>query len=300
LTNKTSKRRSHERASKNAAVLRAMRQQSLKVPWRDLSDACHQMIVWRSFALWVRAIINAERALPGWLRERINQRCPGFVANRPKPSEYDSIWIDLSAWVDEHFFSAAREEGWLDALHFYSGRDPLSEQVWGQWTRVESAWGARRPQAYPSFEEWQREALNNAAGIEAAARVNEYIEWEAFAFWARLIAESSREIPTRLVAVLNKRCPGFVDQIPRTGARRSGFSTRLWRELIGWIGQHQYARTESDADLDAVRAAARVHLRGERIAAYWAHCSSRWKKRPPIRYPGFEEWLREADAFVTK
>jgi hypothetical protein len=300
LTRETSKRRSGVRASKDAAVLRAMRQQSLKVPWRDLSDACHQLIVWRSFALWVRAIINAERALPDWLRERINQRCPGFVANRAKSSDYESIWVDLSAWVDEHFFSTAYRRGWLDALHFYSGRDPLSEQVWNQWTHVESEWRARRPKAYPSFEEWQREALNNAAAGEAADRVNEYIEWEALAFWARLIAESARGTPAHLVAVLNERCPGFVDQIPGKDASRTGFSTRLWRELLAWIERHQLGRTTSDVDLDAVRAAARTHLRGERIAAYWAHCSSRWKTRPPGRYPGFEEWLREADAFVTK
>jgi hypothetical protein len=288
------------RASKDAAVLRAMRQQSLKVPWRDLSDACHQMIVWRSFALWVRAIINAERALPDWLRKRIDQRCPGFVANRPKPSDYDSIWVDLSAWVDEHFFSAAHQGSWLDALHFYAGRDPLSEQVWSHWTRVESAWRARRPQAYPSFEEWQRDALNSATAGETSARVNEYIEWEAFAFWARLIAESAREIPAHLAAVLNKRCPGFVDQIPRKDARRTGFSTKLWRDLLARIESHQLPRTTSGVDTDAVRLAARTHLRGERIAAYWVYCSSSWKSTPPRRYPGFEEWLREADAFVTK
>jgi len=288
------------RASKDLAVLRAMRQQSLKVPWRDLSDACHQMIVWRSFALWVRAIINVERVLPAWLRKDIDERCPGFVANRLKPSDCDSIWVDLSAWVDEHSFSAAREGGWLDALHFYSGRNPLSEQVWSQWTRVESAWRTCRPRAYPSFEEWQREALNNAVEGEAAARVNEYIEWDAFASWARLIAESARESPTHLVAVLNKRCPGFVDQLPRKDARRTGFSTRLWRELLAWIETHDLAPATSDVDLEAVRAAARTHLRGERIAAYWAHCSSRWKTKPPNRYPGFEEWLREADEFITK
>lgn len=300
MTSKTSKRRPGVRASKDAAVIRAMRQQSLKVPWRDLSDACHQMIVWRSFALWVRAIINAERSLPGWLRERIDQRCPGFLANPPKPSDSGSIWVDLSAWVDESLFSGAREGGWLDALHFYSGRDPLSDRVWSQWTRVESAWRACRPKAYPSFEEWQQEALNNAAAGEAAARVNEYIEWEALAFWARLIAESARGTPEHLVAVLNERCPGFVDQIAGKDARRTGFSTRLWRDLLAWIERHQLARTTSDVDLDAVRAAARTHLRGERIAAYWAHCSSQWKTRPPGRYPGFEEWLTGADAFVTK
>ena len=43
-----------------------------------------------------------------------------------------------------------------------------------------------------------------------------------------------------------------------------------------------------------------VGVRGERIAAYWAYCSSRWSEAPPDHYPGFEDWLRDADAFVAR
>jgi hypothetical protein len=298
LTKRTSKARAGPRAVANAAVHRAMRQQSLRAPWRHFSDACTEMVQWRSFALWVRAIIDAERGLPDWLREHIDERCPGFVVNRTKPVAYDSIWVDLSAWADEHVFDAARCGGWLEALHFYSGRDPRSEQVWNQWTRVESAWRACRPHAYPSFDKWHREALSNCAAAEegAAAHVKEYIEWEAFAFWTRLIAESAGEMPTGLVSVLDRRCPGFVESLPGKSDMRAGFSTRLWRDLLAWIEGRHFA----PPDLDAVRAAARTHIRGERIAAYWAYCSSRWKAKPPSPYPEFDEWLREADAFVTK
>jgi hypothetical protein len=275
-----------------------MRQQSLRVPWRDFSDACTDMIQWRSLALWVRAIIDAERGLPDWLRVDIDERCPGFVVNRPKPPAYDSIWIDLSAWADEHIFDTAHRGGWLEALHFYSGRDPRSEQVWNQWTRVESVWRACRPHAYPSFDEWHREALSNCAAAqdEAAAHVKEYIEWEAFAFWARLVAESADEMPADLVSVLDRRCPGFVERLPAESAKRAGFSTRLWRDLLAWIEGHHFAQP----DLDGVRAVARTHIRGERIAAHWAYCNSHWRAKPPSPYPEFDEWLREADAFVSK
>ena len=157
------------------------------------------------------------------------------------------------------------------------------------------------PKAYPSFDDWQQEALNNSAAAEsqAASLVNDYIEWEAFAFWVRLIVESARGIPEDLKSVVIERCPDFVVQVPDKNPRRSYSSTQLWRDLLAWIEAHHFA-TNPNTSLDALRAAARSHLRGERIAAYWARCSSMWKKRPPSPYPTFEEWLRQADVFVTK
>lgn len=279
-----------------------MREQSLKVRWRDFSEASDQMISWLSYALWVRAVVNTERALPAWLRDCIEQRCPGFLSSRPEQSEPAALWLDLSAWVDEHQFRAAGEGGWLEALHYYSGRDPRAEQVWDVWTRTETEWGARTPEAYPPFDTWHREALSNrdAPESEDPARVSDYVEWEAFAFWARLIAESAAQIPNRLVPVLEQRCPGFVRQSLAKSTEQAELSTRLWKELLAWIEDHHFAGAKGQGRLEAVRAAARTHLRGERIAAYWAHCSSKWGAAPPKSYPDFEEWLRDADEFVTK
>lgn len=286
--------------SGGAAVRRAMRQQSLKVPWRTFSADCAQMIMWRSFALWVRAIVTAERSVPDWLGKCIDQRCPGILDDRRKSPDYNLIWIEISDWVDGHQFDSARDGGWLDALHYYSGRDPRSELVWGHWTRVDSAWRQRRPKEYPSFEEWQQAALGNSAvaGDEATAPVNHYIEWEAFAFWVRLTAESARGIPQHLISVLNERCPGFAARSSGKTSKRSALSTQLWRDLIAWIEAHHFAPKPA-ASLDAVREAARSHLRAERIAAYWAYCSPLWKTKPPSPYPRFEEWLHAADDFVT-
>lgn len=295
--------RSGSRAAANsAAVHRAMREQSLKVRWRELSEASDQMISWLSYALWVRAVVSAERALPTWLRDCIEQRSPGFLSSRPQPSDPNALWLDLSAWVDQNQFRAAREGRWLEALHYYSGRDPRAERIWDHWTRTESEWGARTPEAYPSFDTWHHEALSypDAPEIKYPARVGDYIEWEAFAFWARLIAESTAQIPNRLVPVLEQRCPSFVHQSLAKGAEQAEFSTPLWRQLLAWIEDHHFAEAKAQGRLEALRAAARTHLRGERIAAYWAHCSSKGGAATPKSYPDFEEWLRDADAFVTK
>ena len=289
-------------AANNVAVHRAMREQSLKVRWRDLSEASDQMILWLSYALWVRAVVSTERALPAWLRDCIEQRCPGFLNSRPERSDPNALWLDLSEWVDQHEFRTASEGGWLEALHYYSGRDPRAERIWDHRTRTETEWGARTPEAYPPFDSWHREALSDrdAAENEDAGEVEDYVEWEAFAFWARLIAEPTAQIPNRLAPVLEQRCPGFVHQGLARSTEQPELSTRLWRELLAWIEHHHFAKAKAQGRLEALRAAARSHLRGERIATYWEHCSSKWGAVPPKSYPDFEEWLGDADEFVTK
>jgi hypothetical protein len=275
-----------------------MRQQSLKTSWRNLADACEQMIKWRSFALWVRAIIGAERSLPQWLREAIDQRCPLLLEGRSNADDLESLWLDLSTWIDEHVFTAARGGSWIEALHYYSGRDPCSERIWQYWERSEAAWREQRPKRYPTPDEWHRDALKqdvtDAQTAELAAR---YIEWEAFAFWVRLMVENQSELPEGVAATIEQRCPGFLTDLPiekRTGAE---YSTWLWRRLLAWIETHVFADATKASSLDAVRDAARRHLRGERIAEYWADCSSRWRKSQPTPYPSFEQWLRDADPY---
>ena len=252
MTKRTDKPRSGAGLSTSVAVRKAMRQQALRVPWRELASAREQMIEWRSFALWVRAVVSAEQALPGWLRESIDQRCPGFLGSQNQQTNDDSIWLDLTDWVDQHCFGAPRGAGWLEALHYYSGRDPRSELTWEHWTHTESEWQARRPDEYPSFELWHRQALGDrgaagesgisrlpAAAIDFAALVNEYIEWEAFAFWARLIVESVGNVPDYLKAVVSQRCPGFATPTRPRQVSRSKFATEI---LAGTARMDQGAR----------------------------------------------------------
>jgi len=296
-----------------------MREQSLRTPWQDFAEAREQLIVWHSFALWVRAIVDAEGSVPPWLKEAIGHRCQGFPEPRSDATDGDSIWLDLSAWIDDHFFAAARDGGWIDALHYYSGKDPRSEQIWNHWTRTEAAWRERKPKNYPTFDQWHEEALKSGpshAGTQLEqmpadlgpnarppdrlpALVSQYIEWEAFALWARLIVEHHANMPADVAAVIEQRCPGFLAHIDSQRTTQVEYSTWFWRELLSWIESHAFADAKERSWLDTVRDAARTHLRGERIAAYWAFCSSQWRKIPLASNPSFEQWLQDADAFVA-
>jgi len=73
----------------------------------------------------------------------------------------------------------------------------------------------------------------------------------------------------------------------------------LWRKTLACLEEHMLEASDTTAPIDAIRAAARGHLRAERIAAYWAECGSNWTKSRPDRYPTFKEWLQQADAFVA-
>jgi hypothetical protein len=103
-----------------------------------------------------------------------------------------------------------------------------------------------------------------------------------------------------LKSVLAQRCPGFVNKISPEHGTPGEFSTRLWRELLAWIEDHIFAEAKGASSPNAIRDAARTHLRSERIAAHWADCTFRWRKAPPGSYPNFEEWLQDADAFVKR
>ena len=259
------------------------------------------MLQWRSFALWVRAIIAAERSLPQWLREVIDQRCPRFIESRSNAGDLQSLWLDLSTWIDERVFASARAGGWIDALHYYSGRDPRSEQLWQYWERTDAAWLEQKPPRYPTADEWHHEALNQmSTAAESAESVARYIEWEAFAFWVRLIAEATPELPDEVSDAIERRCPGFLTDLQSEQPDRVEYSTWLWRRLLAWIEEHLFADAAKASSLAAVRDAARTHLRGERVAEYWADCSTRWRTSPPGSYPDFERWFQGADAFVTQ
>jgi hypothetical protein len=267
-----------------------------------LAAACEELIMWRSFALWVRAIVDADGSSRQWLRATLDERCPGFLEGRKNPEDLGSIWLDLCTWIDDHVFAGAGKESWIDALHYYSGRDPRSEKVWSHWTRNNEVWRDQEPPQYPTFDEWHQAALDtgDVQPEPPADFVHQYIEWEAFAFWARLIVEHNSNLPPDIETVIDARYPGFLPHIRGKEPGGSDYSTWFWRQLLAWIESHAFAEAARASSIDAVRDAARTPLRSERIAEYWADCSSRWRKNPPAPYPSYERWLQDADAFVSK
>lgn len=269
-----------------------MRNQALKVPWRELAHSCDQLAHWRSFSLWVRAIVDAEHALPVWLAAAIEDRCPAFLQSRREGADLASLWFDLNQWIDFHFFSEAIQGGWIHALHYYCGRQPVAELVWQHWTRMDDEWRSRKPTQYPTFDQWQHEV----AAQPSLAASSQYVEWEAFALWTRSLIEAVHEIPAVVRSAVEARCPGFEAYVKTLRDKPCSDPAWLWEQLRGWIERHFFTEAFRDASIESLRVGAHRTLRSERIIDYWAsqNVSAR------LQLPTYEEWLAEADAFVVR
>ncbi len=118
--------------------------------------ARREYLEWEAFSLWLRAIAGVERSLPGRVVRTLQKRCPSFLPQgvaRPRV-----LPLQLLEWIHDHIFSAAKREGWLDALIFYSVRDPRSQRTWAYWEHCEREWKRKRPRSYPFFERWLQSA----------------------------------------------------------------------------------------------------------------------------------------------
>ena len=270
---------------------RAMRMQALRAPWSEVAAAVARLIEWRSFGLWVRAIADSERAIPNWLAPALQERCPSFLESRRDGDDLDSVWLDLSEWIDNHFFGDAQHGGWIQALHYYTGRTTESEKIWQHWTRLDAEWRSQRPSAYPDFEQWHQDAIGPIKSTdERAALCAQYVEWEAFTSWVGCVVECAHEVPELIAAELDRRYPGFVAHARLQRVKPCSDPQWLSSELLKWIESHADA---PESLTDEVRAAARAHLRGERIIEYAAVCSLTWSRQPPPTFPNFEPWLHQ-------
>src|SRR5437899_459892 len=94
-----------ERRVGHAARLTAERE-AARIPWQRLHEAREKYVEWEAFALWVRAIEEAERDFPEWLAKVVDKRSRGFSklvqAQKLKPSDGPPFfWRHLERWTNE-------------------------------------------------------------------------------------------------------------------------------------------------------------------------------------------------------
>jgi hypothetical protein len=123
---------------------------------------------------------------------------------------------------------------------------------------------------------------------------NRYIDWQEFCFWARSIIETENGIPDWLGAVLQTRCPGFLEMdraLTSKAARRRPIALRL----EDWIEDHMFDCAKREGWFFAVTYYAVRDPRYQRAEVCWSECVEKWKKAKPIRYPSVEEWKSLAE-----
>jgi hypothetical protein len=127
-----------------------------------------------------------------------------------------------------------------------------------------------------------------------AATITDYIEWRAFAFWVRLIVETEGSASPEMKALLDERCPGFLDDVEayrRAHPREREF---LWLRLISWLDHHTFGFAETEGWLHALGYYATRDPRMDKVTDYWLQCDDGWKQNRPPVLPKYEQWRQAA------
>jgi hypothetical protein len=65
-----------------------------------------------------------------------------------------------------------------------------------------------------------------------------------------------------------------------------------------WIADHFFLKAKNEGWFDAVLTQARMHPRSMRTKEFSDYCAHRWRRVLPSLYPAFDQWRRDADAYV--
>jgi hypothetical protein len=289
--------------SVQAIARRQATRQLMRVPWGRFRKAHRAYPRWLAFALWTQAIVAAEGHTPSWLAAIVRKRCPGFMAKEALTTEPGVLALRLHEWIHKQVFRHAKEEGWLDALIFYGVRELRSQAAWVYWEHCEKEWNRRRPRAYPTFQKWwqtaQRYRLGEKASVARVAEtVERYVEWQTFAYWLRPLLETNRELPARVAAEMERRCPGFLEFNNSHALGKQEEKGRAWRRLLAWIDDHFFSEARKQGWFETVVDQARNDPHHARIVEFYKRWNKSWSQNSAIAYPSFGQWRRAADTYV--
>ena len=135
------------------------------------------------------------------------------------------------------------------------------------------------------------------ARIPAAARLNEaiteYIDWYAFAYWARLIAETEGADSATLHRRLEERCPEFLAFAAEHARKHPHEPEFLWLRLISWIDERTFSFAKAEGWFDALSYYAARDPRMDKVFVHWQECDMAWKSRK-LALPDFTAWRSNA------
>lgn len=296
-------------------------EQARRIPWQRLLDIRNQYVGWQEFYLWARSILEVEDQIPDWLVDILKERCPGFLERdktlTAKVMKEKPLALSLEDWIDEHIFGFAKNEGWFNAITYYAVRDPRYQRAEVSWSECVEKWKKDRPFRYPSFEQWKamasqcddtarlvpRERRARAISklvnpTRLAEAVSQYIDWEAFAYWARPALECQSPLPAEVRNEIGSRCLGFLERVNCTRGHEGKAGSDGWHQLMSWVVEHSFGKAKAEGWFDAVLIQARSHPRAIRTMEYADHCDEVWGAHLPSPYPSFEDWRRDADLYV--
>lgn len=127
-----------------------------------------------------------------------------------------------------------------------------------------------------------------------AAAITEFIEWRTFAYWVRLVVEIDGGMSSKMQAILEARCPGFIGALAAHRESHPNEREFLWLRLIEWIDHNIFATANAEGWRHALGFYAARDSRLDRVREYWLHCDDAWKRAPPPELPSLDAWQQAA------
>ena len=126
-----------------------------------------------------------------------------------------------------------------------------------------------------------------------AQTITEFIEWRAFSYWLRLVIETQGFVSDSMVAILQERCPGFLEYAAPYAKQHPREPEFLWLRLLEWTDEKLLHGPTAEGWRHALGYYATRDPRMDQLRSHWKQCRRMWKLQPPEPSPDFESW-REA------
>ena len=124
--------------------------------------------------------------------------------------------------------------------------------------------------------------------------ITKFLEWRAFAYWLRLYVETAGSVSDSLAAILQERCPGFLDYAAAYGRRHPGDQEFLWLRFLEWTDEKLFQTPIAEGWRHALGYYAMRDPRMDQLRAHWKRSRRAWKLQPPAVLPSFESWRASA------
>jgi hypothetical protein len=124
--------------------------------------------------------------------------------------------------------------------------------------------------------------------------ITEFVEWRAFSYWLRLIVETQGVVSDPMTAILQERCPGFLEYAAAYAGEHPREPAFLWLRFLEWADEKVFHIPMAEGWRHALGYYATRDPRMDQLRTHWKQCRRAWKLQVPDSLPGFEEWRESA------
>jgi hypothetical protein len=130
----------------------------------------------------------------------------------------------------------------------------------------------------------------NVTAAHLAVTVTEFIEWRAFSYWLRLIVENVGFVSDAVAAILQERCPGFLEYAGAYARQHPDEQEFLWLRFLEWTDDTLFRVAIVEGWRHVLGYDATRDPRMDQVRRHWKRCREAWKLQQPAAFPSFESW----------